>query len=311
MSDQKQGFDNKNNAPKSKQGAEETSSAWKRLLAKRWVFPAVYVLAAAIIVTIVWGAYNNATKSANPASSSTTQTDVIGDTPVNGTLTVNGKVETMKWPVKEKDAMEVVLPYYDVNASIEDRELATIQYGDTFIPSQGLGIARKDKETFDVLAALTGKVTRVEKDPIVGNLVEVTHANGLVTVYQSLQNVEVTKDVEVKQGDLLGTAGRNDLEKEHGVHLHFEIRQTGGSTLNPEQYLGINTKVDTKDTAKTEVPSKQEAKKNDATKQDSNNDTTKSNDKGVSGEQKPEDNNSVKTPEANKDKAPGTEKGNE
>lgn len=309
MSDQKQGFDNKNNAPKSKQGAEQPVSAWKRLLSKRWVFPAVYVVAAAIIVTIVWGAYNNASKSADPASGNTTQTDVIGETPANGALTVNGKTETMKWPVKNKDEVEVVLPYYDENASLEDKQLATIEYDNTFIPNRGLGIAHKDKESFDVMAALTGTVTRVEKDPIVGNLVEVTHANGLVTVYQSLQEVKVTKDEEVKQGDMLGTAGRNDLQKDLGVHLHFEVRQSGGSVLNPEQFLGLNTNTDVKDT-------KKDAKKEDATKQDANLGSTQSDNKDASldkntTEQKPEE-NKVEKPEANKDKAPEAgNKGNE
>lgn len=239
MSDQKQGFDNKQGAPKSKPGAEQQGFSWKRLLAKKWVFPAVYVVAAAIIVTIVWGAYNKANDSANPASYDTIS-EQTGDSANESAITVGGKQESMKWPVKDRNEVEVVLPFYDVNASVEDRELATIEYGDTFIPNTGIGLARKDNQPFDVVAALSGKVTRIEKNPVVGNLVEIKHSNGLVTVYQSLQDIKVTQDAEVKQGQVIAKAGRNDLEKAQGVHLHFEIRQEAtGQVLNPENYLGL------------------------------------------------------------------------
>ncbi|MNI75675.1 Stage II sporulation protein Q [compost metagenome] len=92
-----------------------------------------------------------------------------------------------------------------------------------------------------MLAVASGKVTAVEKNPVVGNLVEITHSNGLVSVYQSLSEVTVTKDADVKKGDVIAKAGRNELEKEQGVHLHFELRQgQGGPAVNPEQYLGTN-----------------------------------------------------------------------
>src|SRR5690348_11011981 len=53
MNDQNKGFQ-KEEAPKTVQGAQSTTSAWKRLLAKRWVFPATYMAAAAIILTLMW-----------------------------------------------------------------------------------------------------------------------------------------------------------------------------------------------------------------------------------------------------------------
>ncbi len=53
MSDQNKGFQ-KEEAPKTAQGAQSTTSTWKRLLAKKWVFPATYMAAAAIILTLMW-----------------------------------------------------------------------------------------------------------------------------------------------------------------------------------------------------------------------------------------------------------------
>ena len=62
MSDQNKGFQ-KEEAPKTVQGAQGSPSAWKRLLAKKWVFPATYVAAAAIILTLMWVYQDAGTKT--------------------------------------------------------------------------------------------------------------------------------------------------------------------------------------------------------------------------------------------------------
>ncbi|AFC27059.1 stage II sporulation protein Q [Paenibacillus mucilaginosus 3016] len=237
MNEQKR--DSQNEAPKTIEGAQHTSSAWKRLLAKKWVFPATYIAAAAIILTIMW-VYQG-------GGGLTTNSDVSVDKPA-GTVTdsVSGpdsvattaKQETMQWPVKNRSELEVVLPYFDPNAANDVRQAAMVEYGDTFTPHIGMDFAKKDNAPFEVLAVMGGKVTAVQKDPLVGNLVEITHANGLVSVYQSLAEVKVTKDAEVKKGDVIAQAGRNELEKDQGTHLHFELRQgQGGPAVNPEQYI--------------------------------------------------------------------------
>jgi stage II sporulation protein Q len=236
MDEQKQGF-SKEEAPKFKQGAKVSNtvsgSKWKKFLAKKWVFPATYVAAAAIILTLMWvfqGVGQVSKEKAALDLTSKSSPDAVA---------VNVPQETMQWPVADAKAVTVVIPFYDQNASSEDRQAAMIEYDKTLIPSLGLGIASKDKQTFDVLAAMSGKVTAVETDPVVGKLVEITHSNGLVTVYQSLANVKVTKDMEVKKGDVIAQAGRNELEKAQEVHLHFEVRQTSsdGPAVNPNQYL--------------------------------------------------------------------------
>ena len=51
--------------------------------------------------------------------------------------------------------------------------------------------------------------------------------------------LKLLKDAEVKQGDIIAKAGRNELEKEDGVHLHFEVRQgIDGPAMNPETCYG-------------------------------------------------------------------------
>jgi stage II sporulation protein Q len=245
MSEQNQGngsIEQREKAPKFNEGASAAPSfSWKRLLSKKWVFPATYIAAAAIILTLMWVYQGAGTKKMAEETTNLTGAVPSGQTVTDtvhnpDALAVNAAPESMQWPVK--DASEA-LPnkfFYDVSGSGEAKQAAIVEYEGTFTPHAGIDLAREDNQTFDVVAALSGKVTAVEKHPLVGNLVEITHANGLVTVYQSLADVAVAKDADVKQGEVIAKAGRNELEKDEGVHVHFEVRQNGIS-VNPEQFI--------------------------------------------------------------------------
>lgn len=55
-------------------------------------------------------------------------------------------------------------------------------------------------------------------------------------MYQSLKDIKVKKDQVINQGQVLGTATTNQLDKELGNHLHFELI-ISGQNVNPEIYL--------------------------------------------------------------------------
>jgi stage II sporulation protein Q len=199
----------------------------------RFLFPAIYLIAAAALISIFWLVQNNRfpgdlatnvnlTSSASPASDAVTTTAT--------------QDEVLHWPVSDPNAIQVVTPYYSETASAEDKAAAMLQFGDSFVPSAGISIARKDGATFDVLAAKTGVVTRIETLPMLGQVVEVTHANKQKTVYDSLDSVNVKLDDKVTQGSVIGQAGRNELEKDRGVHVHFEVYNSG-SPVNPTALL--------------------------------------------------------------------------
>jgi stage II sporulation protein Q len=231
-------------AAQSNEGASAvgSTSAWRRLMGKKWAFPALYMVAAAIILTLMW-AYQDSTKHA--ATSSTKVESEVAKTGTDATtgttgdaLPVAAATETLRWPVKDRAEVEVQLPFYDSKASNDVKQAAMVEYGDTFTPHVGIDLARGDNQTFDVLASASGKVTAVETNPLAGNLVEITMANGMVTVYQSLTDIKVAKGADVKKGDVIAKAGRSELEKDQGVHLHFEVRQTqGGPAVSPETVI--------------------------------------------------------------------------
>lgn len=226
-------------------------SAWKRLLSKRWVYPAAYMAAAAIILTLVWVYQDTSQKPLDSTPASVSENGVVGTQDLMGEDNVSEGIdedlaaqtvavaEDLIWPVANVADVSVVKPFYDSEGSAEDHEAALVQYNDTFIANTGIDLARSDKQSFEVTAAMGGKVTRVEEVPLYGMVVEITHANNLKTVYESLADVTVKQDDDVKQGTVLGTAGRNEIEQELGNHVHFAVYEND-ELINPSSVLPKN-----------------------------------------------------------------------
>jgi murein DD-endopeptidase MepM/ murein hydrolase activator NlpD len=63
-----------------------------------------------------------------------------------------------------------------------------------------------------------------------GNVVQIDHGNGYVTVYAHLSAINVGVCTPVGQGGVIGAAGNTG--NSFGAHLHFEVR-IGGSNVNP------------------------------------------------------------------------------
>ncbi len=239
------GKETRQSTPKTSIGAEVVqTSNWKRWLAKKWAFPAMYMAAAAIILALMW-VIQDSGKTALDANDLAIDTElqndmVVGEGNNPEALPVNTQAEIMQWPVQDRDQVEVIMPFFEADASNEDKQAAIIEQDDTLVPSMGIALQRPDDQPFDVLAAMSGTVTRTENVPSVGNLIEIKHDNGLVTVYYSLSEPAVTKGQEVVQGDVIAKAGRNEMEKNLGVHVHFEVISEG-EPVNPETFIVSTT----------------------------------------------------------------------
>jgi stage II sporulation protein Q len=210
---------------------------WQRITRKKWVFPATYMVAAAIILTLMWVYQNSMTSSTAESENGlqTTSEAVISEEALDS-LAVTAETNSLAWPVANYEALEVILEFFDANDSQEENQAAMVEYGDTYTPHLGMDLASPNNETFEVLAAQAGQVIRVEQVPVVGQLIEIDHGNGLSTVYQSLSELQVKQGDEVTQGQQIAKAGRNELEKELGVHLHFEV-WSDDTPVNPIDYL--------------------------------------------------------------------------
>jgi murein DD-endopeptidase MepM/ murein hydrolase activator NlpD len=103
--------------------------------------------------------------------------------------------------------------------------------GNPYGPSH-LGIDISAPEGSPVYAAGSGIVTMASGgwNYGYGNVVQIDHGNGDVTVYAHLSSINVSMCQAVGQGALIGASGNTG--NSFGAHLHFEIRR-GGSNINP------------------------------------------------------------------------------
>lgn len=200
---------------------------WKRLLAKKWFFPAVYMVVAALILTIAWWVQQRPFQQVTSPTKNITKDEVL---PVEETE------QGMIQPIKQNAGTQQTMGFYDEAGSKESKETSLVNYANTYWPHTGIDFARKDGKTFDVVATLPGKILRVEENPIVGMQVAIAHESGVVTVYQSLADVKVKKGQQVAKGDVIAQAGRNNFEKEAGIHLHYEVHQDQ-KPVNPANYI--------------------------------------------------------------------------
>jgi stage II sporulation protein Q len=210
-------------------------SRTQKFFKKRWVFPAIYLASAAIILTAVLWYQNSTTDLADPTDQ--TETDVPGTAVTEGeSVPVISNVEKFSMPVVDPETIEVQKHYYDDNASAEEQEAALVFYNNTYTGNTGIDIVNKNGESFDVVASLSGTVTKVVKDPLLGFVVELDHGNGITTLYSALENVKVEQGADVAQGEMLASAGRSLYNEEAGVHTHFEIRKDS-APVNPLDFF--------------------------------------------------------------------------
>ena len=214
-----------------------TNSKWKKLLGKKWTFPAIYMTVAALILTLMWwyqGGQNAQLTKEDLGLQQTINEEVAQN---EEAVPVTAQTEQMMWPVQNADKAEVKMEFFDLTRTEEEMQKAIVKFQNEIWPHTGIDIVSKDNSTLTIVAALSGEVVRAEKDPVVGYMVDIKHENGLVTNYSSLSELKVAKGDKVSQGQILGAAGRNIFEKEQGIHLHFEVRNNN-ETLSPTAFFG-------------------------------------------------------------------------
>ncbi|MGD6816570.1 peptidoglycan DD-metalloendopeptidase family protein [Metabacillus sp. 113a] len=200
---------------------------------KRWVFPAIYLVSAALILTsVLWYQASNSDMKPVADQPGKAQTEKGKEEAAE----VSKPVENVTAPALNKEEIQIVKKFYDSKASKEEQEAALVSYNNTYSPNQGIDLAQKDGKEFDVAASLSGTVLRAVKDPILGYVVEIQHEDNVTTVYQSLASVAVEEGDTVAQHAVIGKAGKNLLNEKNGVHVHFEIRKDG-KALNPANLL--------------------------------------------------------------------------
>ncbi|MFS0599705.1 peptidoglycan DD-metalloendopeptidase family protein [Peribacillus frigoritolerans] len=212
---------------------KKPTSTIRRILKQRWALSAIYIASAAIILAAAFLLQNSFNDSAKDGKEESAETGKNYGEP---SVEVNSNLETIKMPVADADKSVIKKQFYDVNADEKAQEEALVFYNNRYEQNKGIDIAMEDGKSFDVKASLSGNVTKVQDDALLGNLVEVEHEDGVVTRYQSVKDIKVAVGDKVKQGQAIATAGKSQINEEAGVHVHFEIRKDN-IALNPLDFV--------------------------------------------------------------------------
>ncbi len=192
--------------------------------------PVIYALYALSFVTIIGTIYmlEMISSPSKLDDNSTYVDDVIieDEVPVVNTRNVISR------PYLNDDII-IARHFYDYQGTEEEQKNSLIYYENTYIPNSGVDY--QSKETFDVVSILDGKVTKVEENNLLGKIIEVTHDNNLISVYQSLSETLVKEGDNVLQGQVIGKSGESNISKDLGNHLHFELIHNS-KNVNPEDY---------------------------------------------------------------------------
>lgn len=207
---------------------------WNRLVKKKWFFPAVYLGIVAIVLTVIL--------SVQQLEKKVVQEEIPNKDPLDEIYMqedaeeVVQREEMVKMPLDDFLEATIVTKFFDYDATPEEQEKSVTFYHNRYYQSKGVHIQTADEKPFDVLASLSGTVVEVKEDPLLGNVVVLSHEDGVTTYYASLGETTVEKGDKVDQGDKLGLAGKNIFNEESGVHVHFELHKDD-QEVNPEVYF--------------------------------------------------------------------------
>jgi murein DD-endopeptidase MepM/ murein hydrolase activator NlpD len=120
-----------------------------------------------------------------------------------------------------------------------DTQIITSRYGTRVSPVTGrvhfhTGLDLAAPRGSKVYAARDGIVIQKGYNAILGNHIVIAHAGGLETVYGHLDSAEVELNQTVTSAMIIGRVGSTGAST--GPHLHFEVKEKGGSR-NPENFL--------------------------------------------------------------------------
>ena len=174
---------------------------------------ALLVFACAITIAVV-----------NIKNTTTTEANIGGETVEVATTTF---VVPMKNATVAKDYSSSELQFNDTLKQWEIHKAIDFIAGDDL----------------NVYAVSAGTVSNVFTNYLDGTVVEISHSNGLVSVYKSLNNdTKVSVGEKVSAGTLIGTVAESMAQELNmGAHLHFEMLKNGVK-VNPNDYLDLGVK---------------------------------------------------------------------
>lgn len=198
----------------------------KRRLKKEVVY-GLYTFAVVLLLGLIYYV-ELSNKTLEPKEDNFTYVSRLFDTEVR---TVVSTPVTIIRPYSHPE-VKVIKNFYDYKSEESMQENSIINYDNTYIQNNGT-IYGGPEETFEIRAALEGKVTSIKEDKVLGKTVTIEHDNNIITTYQGLSEVTVNENDQIGQATIIGKSGPSNLVKDAKNILLFEIT-VNGKYINPE-----------------------------------------------------------------------------
>ncbi len=200
------------------------------IMKKRIVMYSIYSICLLLMIGILI-AYNSST--VNTKEQTNPDYDYVIDMfEKNVESVINDNQVTLIRPYNDED-VKIVRNFYNYQDDASNQQKAITYYEGTYMQSTGICYSKGD--SFDVIAVLSGEVTEVVTDELVGNSVTIKHDDNTYSIYQSLTDITVKKGDRVSQGDLIAKSGTSNINKDLNNHLYFEL-MINNASVNPEEY---------------------------------------------------------------------------
>lgn len=132
----------------------------------------------------------------------------------------NVKSNKLTWPVPYTH--NITSKYGAIDGAFRDK------------PHTGIDISSFGIRGKDIVAAADGTVVSAGTGNGYGNVVKISHSNGMLTVYAHCENTFVKAGQKVSAGQRIASVGNTGNST--GYHVHFEVREDG-KTKNPLNYF--------------------------------------------------------------------------
>ena len=98
-------------------------------------------------------------------------------------------------------------------------------------------------DDLNVYSIANGTVSNIYTNYLEGTVIEISHKDGLVSIYKSLtKEVNVSIGDKVNAGSVIGKVGDSMAQEVNtGAHLHFEMTKNGVK-VNPNDYIDLGSK---------------------------------------------------------------------
>ncbi len=135
-----------------------------------------------------------------------------------------------------------VLPMNDATIA-KDYSSKELQYNDTLKQWEIHRAIDLVSDDATVMAIADGTVSNVYTNYLEGTVIEITHSDGLISIYKSLSSdVTVSIGDSVSAGQVIGYASTSMAEELNtGAHLHLQLT-LNGILVDPNDYISLGVK---------------------------------------------------------------------